>query len=289
METGENICTNCGEVKPVQVSVGPITAARGDASAAMDSYSRIGKNTQNYRINRIEKYMIAKRKNDVVMETFARVVMEKLTLTNPVEDRVWQFIARSRKFKWCEGRTINAIVGASIYAACREMSFPRTIKEIAAAVPVRASVLFKIFTELFGTSIKVALNPTDEVPSRIFKYATELHLSMAVAKKALELNKYILSSTTEIEGKKPSAYAICLLMVVNERIGDTQFTQRQARDVGMVSEVTIRYRVNDIKRLSVGFNWDDTRPHAVNGIQRPPNVGLPEEMLERIPEIQTAR
>ena len=134
------------------------------------------------------------------------------------------------------GRNLPSSVGATIYAACRRYSIPRTLGEVAKAVGARRSEV--------GRAFKVVQRGVDiEIPSvgtRAFlaRYAEELALSAHV-RSNVESMLDEANRNPELSGLSPHGLVAALIYLAAERNGEHRSRAQVAR-VSAVTEVTLR-------------------------------------------------
>ena len=62
---------------------------------------------------------------------------EKLSLNDAIVEKASYIYRKALEKKLIKGRSIDALIAASLYAACRESETPRTLREIAASIGIR--------------------------------------------------------------------------------------------------------------------------------------------------------
>jgi len=149
------------------------------------------------------------------------------------------------------GRSIDALVAASIYLTCNRNKLGRTLDEVCGAAKVGRKELTKCYKILkHALGIRMDVNhPVDFVPSFISK----LGLSSEVLSKTLD----ILESAEERElthGKSPTGIAAAAIYIAANVIGSNR-TQREIADASDVTEVTIRNRYKELaSSLNIKMN-----------------------------------
>ena len=142
------------------------------------------------------------------------------------------------------GRSIEGVVSASIYIACRSFNIPRTLDEVADISNVSKKQISKTY-RFIARELKIKLKPTSP-KDYISRFASNLGLSGEVQAKAIEIiNK--ASNKKCISGKAPTGVAAAALYVAAFQLNERK-TQKDIADIVGVTEVTIR---NIYKELSV--------------------------------------
>lgn len=149
------------------------------------------------------------------------------------------------------GRSIESVVSASLYAACRRCNVPRTLDEIASASKVTKKDVGRTYRFLSRElNIKLApTSPSDYVP----RFASKIGLSTEVQSKAIE----IIEKSSKLgltSGKGPTGIAAAALYIASVLLGERK-TQKEVADVAGVTEVTIRNRYKELSEKLDDFKW----------------------------------
>lgn len=147
------------------------------------------------------------------------------------------------------GRSIESMVAASLYTACRRCNIPRTLDEISELSNVSKKQLGKNYRFL-SRKLKIKLKPTspsDYIP----RFSSKLGVSERVESKAIEIIKLSIENGLN-SGKGPSGIAAAALYIAsilsNERV-----TQGNIAQITGVTEVTIRNRYKELtQKLDLG-------------------------------------
>jgi transcription initiation factor TFIIB len=143
------------------------------------------------------------------------------------------------------GRSLPSSVGATLYAACRRYSIPRTLGEVSKAVGARRSDVGRAFkvVQRGGSS------PVQAVSARAFlsRYAEELALSAQVRATVEEMLE-VAHEDPELSGLSPHGLVAALIYLAAERNGERRSRAQVAR-VSAVTEVTLRSTSRLVERL----------------------------------------
>jgi transcription initiation factor TFIIB len=143
------------------------------------------------------------------------------------------------------GRSLPSSVGATLYAACRRYSIPRTLGEVSKAVGARRSDV--------GRAFKVVQRggaaPVQAVSARAFlsRYAEELALSAQVRSTVEEMLE-VAHADPELSGLSPHGLVAALIYLAAERNGERRSRALVAR-VSAVTEVTLRSTSRLVERM----------------------------------------
>ena len=198
-----------------------------------------------YRYNSIERNM----RN--ALKIISNII-EALDLPRSIKRTAAVIYRTALEKKLAKGRSINAMVGASIYAACRIHRIPRTLDEIAKAAGVSRKELGRCYRLLLrnieGLNVPPAM-PEDY----IVRFAALLDMSteaVAVAKDIIRRAKELGITT----GKDPTGLAAAALYIAGLITGEKR-TQRAIAEVATVTEVTVRNRYKElVKKLGIDLN-----------------------------------
>ncbi len=140
------------------------------------------------------------------------------------------------------GRSIEGMVAASIYTACRRCGVPRTLDEISQASKVTKKRVGKNYRFL-ARELNIKLRPTspaDYVP----RFASKLGLSDRAQSKAIEIIQKSIEKGL-ITGREPTGVAAASLYIASTLVEERK-TQKDVAEVAGVTEVTIRNRYKEL-------------------------------------------
>ena len=146
------------------------------------------------------------------------------------------------------GRSIEDVVAASVYAACRQCNIPRTLDEIAVASKSGRKGIGRTYRYL-SRELKLGMKPT-KPQDYVQRFCSGLNLSIDVQNKAME----ILKDAEEMEltsGRGPTGVAAGSIYISSILVNERR-TQKEVADVSGVTEVTIRNRYKElVERLGI--------------------------------------
>ncbi len=140
------------------------------------------------------------------------------------------------------GRSIESVVAATLYAACRQLKIPRTLDEIASVSRVSKKDIGRTY-RLLSRTLGLGISPS-EPEDYIERFCSRLRLSGEVKKKAYA----ILRRAKELgvgRGKGPTGVAAAAIYIAALQVGERR-TQREIAEVAGVTEVTIRNRYKEL-------------------------------------------
>lgn len=146
------------------------------------------------------------------------------------------------------GRSIESMIAASIYTACRIRKIPITIEELSANTRINKKDLGRCYRLiLWKLEIKI---PTTSPKDFISRFTSELSLSPGTQGRAIEILERA-KKLGLIGGKDPSGMAAASIYVAAIQEGEKR-TQREIANVANITEVTVRNRYKElIKQLKL--------------------------------------
>jgi len=268
-QKGELICSDCGlVVEEKMVDTGQEghgqfdkgdKKGRGGAPLSMQKFDKglttnVGEISDIYRLEtgQTRKFLRLKKWQERVstsIERNLRLAMSELrrvasflNLPSVVRDessRIYNFVLQRGLVR---GRSMESVIAACIYAACRSYNIPRTLDEIANASDVERKEIGRTYRFI---TRKLAIKITPSSPQDyISRFSSILHLSPKSQNDALRiLKKADISELTS--GRGPAGIAAAALYVA-ALINDEKKTQREVADVAGITEVTIRNRYKEL-------------------------------------------
>jgi len=274
-QKGEIICNNCGlVVEEEMVYTGQDAGGkfdkgekkgRGGAPISIQKFdsgltTNVGEISDIYRLEagQTRKFLRLKKWQERVstsIERNLRLAMAELRrvasfLSLPLvvreeASRVYRFVLQRGLVR---GRSMESVIAACIYAACRSYNIPRTLDEIAAASDVARKEIGRTYRFIIR-KLNIKVKPSSP-KDYISRFASILHLSPKSQNEALRiLKKADISELTS--GRGPAGIAAAALYVA-ALLNDEKKTQREVADVAGITEVTIRNRYKElIDRLGI--------------------------------------
>ncbi|MEE9224024.1 MAG: TFIIB-type zinc ribbon-containing protein [Thermoplasmata archaeon] len=174
----------------------------------------------------------------------------RLGIPPRIRDEAALITRKALKKGMVRGRSIEGVVAAALYAACRMNNVPRTLEEMSKVAEVDRKKLRKAYSAISRQiKLKVPLVRPEEYVSR---FCSELDLGPDVeAETRRILNE--LDGTMGTSSFAPSGTVAAAIYVASVRCGEKK-PQRLIAEVAGVSEVTIRNRFQFLnQRLKLKF------------------------------------
>ncbi|MDA4133444.1 MAG: transcription initiation factor IIB, partial [Thaumarchaeota archaeon] len=168
---------------------------------------------------------------------------DKLAVSDAVVEKAAYIYRKALDRGLVRGRSISAIIAASLYAACRDRETPRTLKDLAVVSNVKKKDIARCYRLLLKEmDIKMPVVDPTKCVSRI---ASRAGLSEKTKRRALEILKKAEEARISA-GKDPMGLAAAALYVSCTLEGEDK-TQRDVAEAAGVTEVTIRNRYKGLR------------------------------------------
>jgi transcription initiation factor TFIIB len=280
---GEIICTTCGCVITAhEMDMGPEWRAftteerhsRARTGAPMtlimadkglstmisrvnkDAYGRAIKASQRAAIYRMRKWQFrsiahsSKHRNLLAAMTELDRLASQLGIPRETRESAALIYRKALKKRLVRGRTINGLVAASLYLACRKHKIPRQLDEVITEAPLTRKEL-ALCVRLILQHVKISV-PVPSPKNLIPRLCSDLGLYGKTVRTALS----IIDQAKEkgiTDGKAPGGLAAAALYIAGI-MEDDRRTQREIAETANVTEVTVRNRYKDIvKRLGISI------------------------------------
>jgi len=172
---------------------------------------------------------------------------EKLSLSEAIVEKAAYIYRKALEKKLVRGRSISALIAASLYAACRESGTPRTIKEVSDAIDIRRGDLAASYRMLLQ-ELELKMPVVDSVQC-IARIASQTGLSEKTKRYAMKILKKAEQDQSS-SGKDPMGLAASALYLASLKLGE-KISQKQVAVASGVTEVTIRNRCKGLKSLDI--------------------------------------
>lgn len=173
-----------------------------------------------------------------------RRLSERLATSEAVTERAAYFYRKALERNLVRGRSITAIIAASLYAACRDGEVPRTLKDVAAISNVKKKDLARSY-RLLHREMDLRMPVTD--PARcVSAIASRARMTEKTQRRAREI--LLMAREARISaGKDPMGLAASALYVACSLEGEEK-TQKDVAEAAGVTEVTIRNRYKGLRQ-----------------------------------------
>ena len=277
MTMGEQVCTNCGYVvKDIIEEVGPEwrnfskESGEGDRSRVgaptslamhdmglstmigLEGGDASGRALESSMRQQFERLRTWDRRSKVhtsadrnLRQAFGELqrLAEKVNVSEAVTEKAAYIYRKALDKRLIKGRSITAMITASLYAALRDTETPRTLKDLAAVSGVKKNAL--------ASSYRLILKEMDlKMPVRDpAKYVTRVGRKAGASERTQRRALEILRKAQETggsAGKDPMGLAAAALYVASVMENEAK-TQKDYAQAAGVTEVTIRNRYKTLK------------------------------------------
>lgn len=215
-----------------------------------DSFGNKLSASRRAQIYRLRKWQIRSRVHSSLDKNLANAMSEldrltsQLSVPRNVKETAAIIYRKAIDNRLVRGRSIEAMIAASVYAGARVRRVPRTLEEIAEETRVNKKELgrcYRLLIRKLSLAIPLA-SPVDY----LVRFGTELGLSGTAQRDAAT----ILNSAKEsglTAGKDPTGLAAAAIYI-SGILKQERRTQRAIAEVARVTEVTVRNRYKELVR-----------------------------------------
>lgn len=261
-ERGEVVCEECGlvvdersldtahndkraftaqERKNRERTGSPISSLMPDIGMATVMDKRSIENPDLKRASKWDTRMSWKSRNLLMASTELKRIGTNLNLPNHVKELAFQNYKEAFKNQLLRGRSINAMVAASLYFAVRKKRVPITLEEILEETSSNPKDVKKSYYTLIKELGKKL--PNRDPANMVSRYVSELGLDAEIETITRKiLNKY--KDVKATSGKDPKGLVAGAIYLAC-RLKNMIFTQKEIANAIGVTEVTLRSRFKD--------------------------------------------
>jgi transcription initiation factor TFIIB len=268
-EKGENVCRKCGLVVNERILDISHSGKRAFTKQEKEKRARTGspisillpdmglstiidksgiKSPDLKRAAKWNSRMTWDKRNMLIATTELKRIGSNLNLPSHIKKAAIRLYIEAFKKKLLRGRSINGMVAACLYFACRKSNIPRTLQEILDETSISAKNVRRCYRTLIR-ELKLKAPSTDPV-SLIPRFIAELALNTDDEKTTIKILK-AFTSNFSISGKDPKGLCAGALYLVC-RARKKRVSQKEIANLVGVTEVTLRSRYKEIvKKLNI--------------------------------------
>ncbi len=172
---------------------------------------------------------------------------DKVNISANVLEKAAYLYRKALEKKLVRGRSISAMIAASLYAACRDTETPRTLKDSADAANVKRKDISRCY-RLLHFELELKMHVVDSIQC-IARISSKLKISEKTKRYAIKVLKEA-QERKESAGKDPMGLAATALYLSCVKNG-VSITQRDLAEAAGVTEVTIRNRYKGLKTAQI--------------------------------------
>jgi transcription initiation factor TFIIB len=174
--------------------------------------------------------------------------IERLSATLNIPEKTRETALAIYREAWendlIHGRSIEKILAASLYMACRKDNVPRTLDELENATKVGRKDIIKT-SKLLAARLDMRLVPASP-RDYVKRFCAKLNLARVVEERALAIiNEAVEKHITS--GRGPTGIAASAIYIAAILCGDRK-TQKDVSEATGVTEVTLRVRYKELAR-----------------------------------------
>ena len=167
---------------------------------------------------------------------------DKLGLSDTLVEKSAYLYRKAQERGLIRGRTVDGIMTAAVYIACRETGTPKSLEDISIVSNLKRKDITRCYRRLvFDLDIKI---PIIDPMKCIVKVANKLGLSEKTKHRAMNLMTYAIKMEINA-GKIPMGLAATVLYASCMKTGEN-VSQTNIAEASGVTEVTIRNRFKDL-------------------------------------------
>ncbi len=176
---------------------------------------------------------------------------DKLAISANVLEKAAYLYRKALEKKLVRGRSISAMIAASLYAACRDAETPRTLNDVADAANVKRKDISRCY-RLLHKELELTMPVVDSI-QLIARISSKLEIPEKTKRYAVKVLQEA-QERKESAGKDPMGLAATALYLSCIQNG-VSITQRILAEAAGVTEVTIRNRYKRFNqaKIKVGF------------------------------------
>jgi len=249
-EKGEIVCSQCGLVISERIldishtrTGSPISILLPDMGLSTIIDKSNIKSPDLKRAAKWNSRMTWDKRNMLIATTELKRIASNLNLPNHVKKAAIRLYIEAFKKKLLRGRSINGMVAACLYFACRERKIPRTLQEILDESAINAKNVRRCYRTLIR-ELNLKAPSTDPI-SLVPRFVAELGLDAEAENSSINvLNKFISKFSTS--GKDPKGLCAGALYLVCKK-KQRRISQKEIANIIGVTEVTLRSRYKELK------------------------------------------
>jgi len=172
---------------------------------------------------------------------------DKISVSANVLEKAAYIYRKAMEKKLIRGRSISAMVAASLYAACRDTETPRNLREIADAGNATRKDISRCY-RLLHNELELEMPVIDPIQC-IARISSKLKIPEKTKRYAAKVLKEA-QERNESPGKDPMGLAASALYISCVKNG-VSITQRKVAEAAGITEVTIRNRCKGLKQANI--------------------------------------
>ncbi len=170
---------------------------------------------------------------------------DKLAISDAVVEKAAYIYRKALDKNLVRGRSISGMIGSALYAACREVETPRTLKEVAETTNIKKKDLARCY-RLLVKELDLKMPVVDSVQN-VARIASKIGISEKTKRYAIEILRKAKENKTS-SGKNPMGLAAAALYLSCAKNGENK-SQLDLAGAANITEVTIRNRCKGLREM----------------------------------------
>ena len=166
----------------------------------------------------------------------------QMGLSKPVQEEAAIIYRRALENDLIRGRSIEALVAASLYLANQKLRSARSLDDFEKASKVKRKALTRAH-KILKVKLRIRVDPA-RPEEYVDRYVNLLGLRPAIIPEANTLIR-VARERELTHGKSPTGVAAAAIYIISRQMGQLR-TQREIADISGVTEVTIRNRYKEL-------------------------------------------
>ena len=191
-------------------------------------------------------------KEEIILDSNFKVAMDKidvlkdkLALSDVLKEKAVHMYKKIIEKNTLKGRSVDAMVAAVIYVACRDSETSHNLNDITEATGLRKKSIAKCYRAiLINLNLQI---PVFDIRQCFLRIANDMEIS----EKTKQYATTILDNAKKrnhLEGKNPMGIVAAAIYLASIEIGE-KILQRELAKTAMVTEVTIRNRCKGLRSI----------------------------------------
>jgi transcription initiation factor TFIIB len=168
---------------------------------------------------------------------------DKMAISDSVVEKAAYIYRKAVDKGLVRGRSISALMASALYAACRDTSTPRNLKDVEIAANIKRKDIARCY-RLLVKELDLKMPVTDSIQC-VARIASKIGIAEKTKRYAIKVLT-IAKANEASAGKDPMGLASAALYLSCVKNGEDK-TQRDIAEAANVTEVTIRNRYKGLK------------------------------------------
>jgi transcription initiation factor TFIIB len=172
-------------------------------------------------------------------------IKSQLELPEDVAEMGAMIYRKALKKNLIRGRSIDGMIAASLYLACRKKKLPQTLKDIALVSNISSKELGRCI-RIILQKLDLKVSPSD-YSALVHRLGVNLRVTMKARRQAVKILNIARSKGATV-GKNPMSLAAAALYISTIQTGERR-TQQEIATIAKITPVTIRNRFKELIKI----------------------------------------